>query len=134
MKKKVSLLLFFLSVLLFATLYAYTETDLINSGGYFNYHVSDFIGYLFSWSLIIFIVSLLASKLDRTKYRMWLLLSVIYTGMSVLNSWHIGDGGGSILSFNGEMFTWFSAGLYFIISVVYFINQHIKNKKQSNLL
>lgn len=129
MKKKTSLVLLFLSILLFATLYAYTETNLINPNGYFNYHVSDFIGYIFLWSLTLFILSLLAFKLDVKKYRIWLIVGVIVSVISILMAYAAGDGNGAIVDIDGELTTWFFVGLYSFISIIYFIVQFLKKPK-----
>src|SRR3989338_3985828 len=133
MKKKTSLVLLFLLILLFSTLYAYTETNLINQGGY-NYHVCDFIGYVFLWIFMLFILSLLAFKLDINKYKTWLIISLIISAVSIFFAYAAGDGNGAVVDIDGELTTWFFVGLYSFISVVYFIVQFFKNRKQSTLI
>jgi len=132
MKKKTSLTFLFLSILLFLFIYVYTETNLINQSGYFNYHVSDFIGYMFFWSFTLLILSLLASKLDIYKYRIWLIISVVISIISIFIAYAIGGGNGAIISFDGEMVTWFFVGLYSFVSIIYFIVQFFKNRKNNS--
>ena len=130
MKKKISLVLLFLSILLFSTLYVYSETNLINQGSY-DYHIDDFFGYIFLWSFVLFVLSLLAFKLDVTKYKIWLLISIIISLVSVLLAYEAGDGNGAIVDIDGELITWFFTGLYSFISIIYFIIQ-FKNRKNKN--
>ena len=128
MKKKTSLVLLFLSILLFSTLYVYTETNLINQGSY-NYHTGDFIGYVFLWSFALLILSLLTFKLDTKKYRIWLIISLVLSAISIFFAYAAGDGNGAIVDIDGELITWFFVGLYSFISIIYFIVQFFKNRK-----
>ena len=134
MKQRTSSVFLFLSILLFLAIYTYTETSLINKDGYFNYHISDFMGYLFFWSFTLLILSLLAFKLDINKYKIWLIISLVVSTISIFLASVTGDGGGAIVSFGGEDLTWFFAGLYSFVCIVYFIVQFLKNKKQSTLV
>ena len=134
MKKKTSFLLLFLSALLFFSLYIYTETNLVNLSGYFNYNISNFFEYIFWWSLTLFIFSLFALKLDTNQYKTWLKISILVSLVSILMSYSIGDGNGTIIDINGELFTWLSTIMYSLISIIYFITQFLKSKKQSTLV
>lgn len=115
MNKIISLLLLILSGGIFFWLSSYTAE------WPFDYHISEFAWYLFYWSVALFIVSLFALALDKRKYKIWILLTGIYVAISVLIAWMIGDGNGAIISFDGEMITWFFVGLYSLISIIYFI-------------
>ena len=97
--------------------------------GPFDYHVAQFIGYLFYWSAALFIVSLFATILDTRKYKTWLLVTSIYVLISILIAWGTGDGNGAIISFDGKDLTWFFAGLYSIVSIVYFIAHYFERRK-----
>ena len=132
MKKKVNFALLFLSILLFAILYVYTETSLINSDGYFSYHVSDFVGYVSLWSITIFILSLLAFKLDIEKYKIWLKTSLVISAFSIFLAYMAGSGNGAIVDINGELVTWFFTGAYSFLSIIYFVVQFAKNRKIHN--
>ena len=134
MKKKIDWSLLVLSIFLFLFLYVYTETNILNTSGHFNYHISDFVGYLLFWSLTLFVLSLLASKLEASKYKIWLIISILASIISMLIAYAVGDGNSSIISINGEFITWFFTGLYSLVSIIYFIVQFFKNKKQSTLV
>lgn len=134
MKKIISFIFLFLSVLLFLITYLYTETNLINEAGYFNYHIGDFLGYLFFWFLVLFIFSLLALKLDQVKYKIWLLLSVITAFTAVLFAYGVGGGNGAIIDIDGELVTWFFLGLYSLISIIYFTVQFFKNSTNKTVV
>ncbi len=88
------------------------------------------IGYVFYWSAVLFLVSLLASFLEEKKYKIWLYLSVTYIVLSLLVAFNVAGGNGMILSFDGKLLTWFFAGLYTFISIIYFIVQFIKNRRK----
>src|SRR3989344_9408750 len=109
MKKIISLILLLLSVGLFFWLSSYIKWP-------FNYHVAEFIGYLFYLSVVLFVVSLFAFTVDNKKYKRWLLTTLIYVIVSIFFAYATGDGNGTILSFDGEMVTWFFAGLYSLVS------------------
>ena len=128
MKIKISFGFLLFSVLLFLCLYIYTETNLFNSGGYFNYHISNFLGYLFYWSITLFVISLFALSLDQKKYKMWGLFTFIYVLISILIAYGVGDGNGAIVSFDGKDLTWFFAGLYSLASIIYFAVQHFRKR------
>ena len=123
MKRIISLSLLVLSVVIFFWLSSYTNE------WPFDYHVSEFVGYLFYWSVTLFVVSLFALMLDERKYKIWLLVTSIYVLVSILFAYGTGDGEGNILSFDGEAITWFFAGLYSFVCIIYFIIQFIKKHK-----
>lgn len=124
MKKITSLILLVLSVGIFSWYSSYTK-------GSFDYHVAQFVGYLFYWSITLFIVSLFALILDNRRYKIWLLITSIYALISILIAYGTGDGNGAIISFDGKDLTWFFAGLYSFISIIYFLPQFFKNQKKS---
>ena len=132
MKRKTNFLFLLLSICLFLFLYVYTETNLINPVGYFNYHISNFIEYVFLWSSVLFILSLLALKLDVNKYKTWLIVSIVVSVVSIFIAYVIGDGNGAIIDIDVELTTWFFLGPYSFISIIYFIVQFIKNRKANN--
>jgi hypothetical protein len=127
MKKIISLLLLLLSVGIFFWYSFYIKKS-------FDYQIAQFIGYLFYWSVTLFIVSLFALVLNKKKYKIWLLATLVYVFISILIAYETGDGNGAIISFDGKDLTWFFVGLYSFISIIYFIVQFFKNKKQSTLV
>jgi len=127
MKKLISFLFLVLSVGIFWGYSSYVK-------GSFDYHVAQFIGYLFYWSVALFLVSIFALVLDDKKYKWWLSITGIYVVISIFIAYATGDGNGAIISFDGKDLTLFFAGLYSIISIIYFIVQFFKNRKQSTLV
>src|SRR3989344_5904650 len=120
MKKKITSFGFlFLSVGIFFLYSFYTKES-------FNYHIAQFIGYLFYWSVTIFVVSLFAFLINDKIYRSWLLFTVLYVFLSLLIAYGVGDGSSAIVSFDGKDITWFLAGLYSFISIIYFAVQYFK--------
>ncbi|OGI86452.1 hypothetical protein A3A05_02780 [Candidatus Nomurabacteria bacterium RIFCSPLOWO2_01_FULL_41_12] len=127
MKKIITLLLLVLSVGVFLGYSSYTKES-------FDYNIAQFIGYLFYWCVALFVVSIFALSIDQKKYKKWMLVSGIYVLISILIAYATGDGNGAIISFDGKDLTLFFAGLYSIISIIYFIVQFFKNRKQSTLV
>lgn len=125
MKKIISLVLLLLSVGIFFWYSSYTK-------GPFDYHVAQFVGYLFYWSVALFVVSLFALTLNGKKYKIWLLATGVCVIASVLIAWGTGDGNGAIISFDGKDLTWFFAGFYSLVCIIYFIVQFIKRKNDNN--
>src|SRR3989344_5727892 len=105
MKKTTNLTFLFLTILLFFSLYVYTETTIINQNGYFNYHTSNLLEYIFFWSLTLFIFSLFTFKLDIYKYKIWLMTSIPTSFASIIIAYMVGDGNGTIIDINGELTT-----------------------------
>ena len=128
MKKIISLLLLVLSGVIFYWYSSYTRQ------WPFDYHVAQFVGYLLYWSVALFVVSLFAFMLDNKKYKIWLLVTVVYVALSILFSYETGDGNNAIVSFDGKDLTWIFTSLYSLISIIYFIVQFFKNRKQSTLV
>ena len=75
------------------------------------------------------ILSLLTFKLDTKKYRIWLIISLVLSAISIFFAYAAGDGNGAIVDIDGELITWFFVGLYSFISIIYFIVQFFKNRK-----
>ena len=119
MKKITSLFFLVSSFILFFGLKYYTL-------GSFNYHISEFFGYIFYWSVALLIISLIAMTLNNKKYKLWSSVTIFYVITSILIAYGTRDGGGGILSFDGEMITWILIGVYFFISIVYFLVQFPK--------
>ncbi|OGI90690.1 hypothetical protein A3A95_02280 [Candidatus Nomurabacteria bacterium RIFCSPLOWO2_01_FULL_39_18] len=122
MKKIISFSLLLLSVGIFLGYSSYTK-------GPFDYNTAQFIGYLFYWGVVLFIVSLFAFVLDTKKYKIYSLITLVYVLISILLAYETGGGSGAIVSFDGKDLTLFFAGLYSFISIIYFIVQLFKNRK-----
>lgn len=122
MKKIVSISSLILSLVIFFWLYEYAKIS-------FSYQATQNVGYVFYWSAILFLISLFAAFLEEKKYKMWLYLSGAYMVLSLSVAFMVAGGNGMILSFDGKLLTWFFAGLYSFISVVYFITQFVKNRR-----
>ncbi len=122
MKKIVSISSLILSLVIFFGLYDYVKVS-------FSYQMAQNVGYIFYWSAVMFLISLLAIFLEDKKYKAWLYLSGVYMVFSLFIAFKVGDGNGMILSFDGKSLTWFFAGLYSVISIIYFIVQFVKNRR-----
>jgi predicted small secreted protein len=92
----------------------------------YNYHVANLIEQLSLWIVVLFIINIFAISLDIKKYKIWLIISIIFAGASLLLAYNTGDGNGAIVSFDGEMQTWFLSGLYSVVSIIYFVFQYLK--------
>lgn len=95
----------------------------------YNYHVANFVEQFSLWIVILFIINIFALSLDIKKYKIWLIFSFIFVGVSLLLAYNTGDGNGAIVSMDGEMQTWFLSGLYSIFSFSYFIFQYFRNNR-----
>jgi hypothetical protein len=124
MKKLIPLLFLGSSIIVFVYYSNYTK-------GSFNYHVAQFIGYIFYWSVALFIGSLAAFVIDQKKYKTWLLSTIIYVLFSIFIAYMAGDGGGGIVSFDGKDLTLILAGLYLLFSIFYSMTQFFKTKKSA---
>ncbi|MFA6000359.1 MAG: hypothetical protein WC783_05310 [Candidatus Paceibacterota bacterium] len=71
----------------------------------------------------------MAFNLEINKYKIWLITSVTVSAISIFIAYATGSGNGAIVDIDGELITWFFAGLYSFISIIYFIFQAIKNRK-----
>lgn len=126
--KKISCLIFFLlSLSLFFYLNYFIRWP-------FNYHIVDFLTYVLIWSMAMFIMSLPAFLLgDKGYHKQWLTTSILVACGSIIVSILIGDGNGSILSFDGESISFVLAILYCISSLIYIGIHSLKNQKHKKV-
>jgi len=124
MKKIFSAITFVLSCVLIFVISYYPQwpTD---------YRNAELLGYVFWWLVTMFILSLFSFILETKKYKIWLSITLLFSILSVCWAYRIGDGSGSLISFDGEMTTWLLIGLYSIISIIYFIIQFFKKRKKT---
>lgn len=94
----------------------------------------DVLQYPGLWFLILIPLSLLALTLNDQKHKFWLKFTGIFFAVSMFIVFLMPEYGTGIVSIDRELTNWFFAGLYFFISVVYFIVQFIKNQQQSTLV
>lgn len=125
MKKIYSLSALLVSVILFMWLYYYDKSFS------YNYHVANVIEYFFYWSTALFVLSLLAFVLNNTKYKIWFFVTIPCAILSVLIAYDID---GHDIFFNGEYITFWLISFYSFISIIYFIVQFLKNKKNNSVL
>lgn len=119
MKKVISVILLIVAVIFVLYTYNYAKWP-------FDYHTANILVWISLWSAVFFVASLAALIFERRIYKIWLLSSLVYIGISILIANLIGDGNGSIISVNGEISTWFFIGLY----IVSFIILLIQNRKK----
>ena len=127
MKKIISLLLFLILVGIFFWYSSYTKQ------WPFDYHIAQLVGYLLYWSIALFLVSLFALVLNKRKYKIWLLITAIYVIIAVLIAYSVGGGNDAIVNIDGKLLTWYLAGLYSFVSVIYFIVLIFQNNKNKVL-
>jgi len=122
MKKYISIVSFVLAVGIFFWLSNYMESLS------FNYHVAQFVGYIFYWSVSVFIVNLFAFTLNNEKYKLWIGASFSFICISIFLAYYAGDGRGTIVDFDGKDLTWILAALYTFLSFGYISRQYFKKK------
>lgn len=86
------------------------------------------------WVLILVPLSLLAIALNDQKYKFWLKFTGIFFATSMIVVFLMPEYDSAIVSVDRELTNWFFLGLYSFISIVYFIVQFFKNKKQFTLV
>jgi hypothetical protein len=126
MRKIISLMLFLLSGGIYLWYSFYTN-------GYFDYHMAQFIGYIFYWVSALFIVSLFTYALNKIKYKIWLLFTAIYVLISILVAYTTGDGTDAIINLDGKLLTLIFICIYFFISAIYFIFQFQRKNESNNI-
>ena len=92
--------------------------------------VIDQIYYPFVWSLVFLPSSLLALTLTDQKHKFWLKFSGIFFIVSMFIVFLMPEYGTGIVSIDRELTNWFFLGLYSFISLIYFIVQFFKNRRQ----
>lgn len=119
--------MFTFSLLSLAVLYLYTETNLIQTS--YDYYTSELLGYIFWWSTTLLILGSISVFIKDYFYKKWLIVSSIIALLSIIFAYKNRRGSGGILSFDGELITFTIIGLYSFISIIYFIVQFVKNKR-----
>ena len=95
----------------------------------FDYHFANLLEFISLWLVVFFIISLFALGLPEKKYKIWFFISIPVVLLSLYWAYMVGDGNGAILSFDGEMITWFCVGIYSIVSFIFVLVNFLKNKK-----
>lgn len=94
-----------------------------------NGSLSDILAYPGLWFLIWIPLTLLALTLNDQKHKFWLKFSGIFFAISMVLVFVTPEYGHGIVSIDRELVNWFFAGLYFSISIIYFIVQFFKDRK-----
>lgn len=95
----------------------------------------DILQYPGLWFLILIPLSLFALILNDQKYKFWIKFTGIFFALSMVIVFLMPEtAGGIMLNPDREITNWFFVGLYSLISLIYFIVQFFKNKKQSTLV
>ena|SRR3989344_897991 len=95
---------------------------------------TTYLEYSLLWILILIPLSLLALTLNDQKHKFWLKFTGIFFAVSMFIVFLMPEYDTGIVSVDRELTNWFFVGLYSFISVVYFIVQFFKNRKQSTLI
>ncbi len=83
------------------------------------------------WFLVLIPLSLLALTLNDQKHKFWLKFTGIFFAVSMFIVFLMPEYGTGIVSVDRELTNWFFVGLYSFVSIVYFIVQFVKNRKQN---
>ena len=100
----------------------------------FGYTIVDNIAYIFLWTLVLIPLSLFALTLNDQKHKFWLKFTGIFFAISMFIVFLMPEYGTGIVSVDRELTNWFFVSSYSLISIIYFIVQFLKTKKQSTLV
>lgn len=85
----------------------------------------ELLGCIFYWILALTILSFLSSFLNMTKYKIYLVITLVYSVLTLVVSY--GRGGGMGVGFGADYMILFFIFLYSFISFVYLGVQFFKN-------
>jgi len=85
----------------------------------------------FVWSLALIPLSLLSLTLSDKKHKFWLKFTGIFFVVSMVLVFLSPEYDSGIVGFDRELMNWFFAGLYSVVSMVYFIVQYFRKDKNS---
>lgn len=94
---------------------------------------TDYLQYPFFWFLVLVPLSLFALTLNDQKHRFWMKFTGVFFVVSMLFVYIMPEYDPGIVSLDRELTNWFFVGLYSFVSLVYFVVQFMKNKKQSQV-
>ena len=89
---------------------------------------ATYLSYPSLWVLLLIPLSFLALTLNDQKHKFWLKFTGIFFAISMLIVFLMPEYGTGIVSIDRELANWFFVGLYFFVSIIYFIVQFVKNK------
>jgi hypothetical protein len=128
MKKKIIILPIFLLALVFV--FSLPCDKYLTCQG----KAMDILQYPGLWFLILIPLSLLALTLNDQKHDLWLKFTGIFFVVAMFFVFIMPETAtGIMLNPDRESTNWFFAGLYVLISIIYFIAQFFKNRKNKNL-
>ncbi len=123
MKKRfilITIMLLIISFLMFLP----CESDLYCTGPY-----ADVIQYPFIWFMLLVPLSIFALFLNEEKHKFWLKFTGVFFIISMVLVYMMPEYGAGMLSPDRELTNWFFAGLYTFISIIYFIVQFFKSRR-----
>ena len=85
------------------------------------------------WFLILIPLSIFSLILNDQKHKFWLKFTGIFFLISMFIVFLTPEYGTGIVSIDRELTNWFFVGLYSFISIVYFIVQFFKNRKEQSI-
>lgn len=92
-----------------------------------------YLGNIIIWVLILIPLSLFALVLNDEKHKSWLKFSTVFFVISMIIVFITPEYGSGIVSIDRELVNWFFAGLYTLVSILYFITQFIKQRKNKRI-
>ncbi len=94
----------------------------------------DFLQYPGLWFLALILLSLLALTLRAEEYKFWLKFTGIFFAISMVLVFLMPEYGSGVVSIDRELTNWFLVGTYSTISLIYFLVQFLKGRRQSTLV
>lgn len=94
---------------------------------------SVFFQYPRLWVLLLIPLSLFALILGDQKHRFWMKFTGVFFVISMLFVYIMPEYDPGIVSLDRELTNWFFVGLYSVVSIIYFMVQFMKNRKQSQV-
>jgi hypothetical protein len=91
---------------------------------------TDYLQYPFLWFLVFVPLSLLALTLNDQKHRFWVKFTGVFFVISMFIVYIMPEYDPGIVSLDRELTNWLFVGVYSVISLVYFVTQFVKNRKQ----
>lgn len=124
MKKKTIVLFFLLFIFGFLIMLPCDEQLSCNGP------LSNYVGYPLLWFLTLIFLSSFALILNDQKHKFWLKFTGIFFLISMFIVFLTPEYGTGLVSIDRELTNWFFLFLYSFISVIYFIVEYFKNRKE----
>lgn len=122
MKKYIPLLLFLVTVGYYIVL-SYSKFEIYNDVFF------DLLQSILLWLVSFLFLSIFSAVLSDKKYKIYLLITLVYSLITLGISYGVGDHGGWAISFSQSVVVLWYISAYSFISLIYFIVQYFKKDK-----